>query len=91
IVMVPMFPHTLTLRPLVIEGNRCITIVITPNNTAVPRLTCDGQAFISTPPGSHITICKKSQPLNLIHPSDYNYYDSLRSKLHWGHKLHYRE
>lgn len=89
IVMVPMFPHTLTLRPIVIEGNHRITIVITPNNTAIPRLTCDSQTFINTPPGSHITIQKKSQHLHLIHPLDYDYYASLRSKLHWGRKLHY--
>ncbi len=89
IVIVPMFPHTLSMRPIVIEGNHEITIVITPNNSATPRLTCDGQAFIATPPGSRITIRKKSNQLQLIHPLDYNYYETLRSKLHWGHKLHY--
>lgn len=91
IVIVPMFPHTLSIRPIVIEGNRRIDIVITPNNTATPRLTCDGQAFINTPPGSNITIQKKSERLHLIHPIDYDYYETLRSKLHWGHKLHYAE
>lgn len=91
IVIVPMFPHTLSLRPIVIEGNRRITIIITPNNTATPRLTCDGQTAISTPPGSHIEIQKKSQHLHLIHPIDYDYYATLRSKLHWGRKLHYLE
>lgn len=91
IVIVPMFPHSLSVRPIVIEGNRSITIIITPNNTATPRLTCDSQAYISTPPGSQITIEKKSQRLHLIHPTDYDYYASLRSKLHWGRKLHYSE
>jgi NAD+ kinase len=91
IVMVPMFPHTLSLRPIVIEGNHRITIVITPNNTATPRLACDGQTFISTPPGSHLTICKKPERLHLIHPIDYDYYETLRSKLHWGRKLQYSE
>ena len=91
IVLVPMFPHTLSIRPLVVSGNQHITIVVTPNNTATPRLTCDGQTFISTPPGSHITIHKKSQALHLVHPLDYDYYETLRSKLHWGHKLQYTE
>lgn len=91
IVIVPMFPHTLSLRPIVIDGNNRITIVITPNNTTTPRLTCDSQTFISTPPGSHITIQKKPQHLHLIHPLDYDYYATLRSKLHWGRKLHYAE
>lgn len=91
IVIVPMFPHSLSLRPIVIEGNHQITIVITPNNAATPRLSCDGQTFINTPVGSHITINKKQQRLHLIHPLDYDYYETLRSKLHWGQKLYYSE
>ncbi|VVC76375.1 NAD kinase [Aquicella siphonis] len=91
LVLVPMFPHTLSLRPIVIEGSHRITIVITPNNTATPRLTCDSQSLINTPPGSRIHIQKKNQHLHLIHPLDYDYYETLRSKLHWGRKLHYAE
>lgn len=89
IVIVPMFPHTLTLRPIVLEGSQRITVVITPNNTMPPRLTCDGLSINTTPPGSQITIEKNPQRLHLIHPLDYDYYETLRSKLHWGHKLHY--
>lgn len=91
IVIVPMFPHTLSLRPIVIEANKSITIIITPNNTVTPRITADGQAFISTPAGSHIVIRKMQKTLHLIHPKDYDYYETLRSKLHWGHKLYYTE
>jgi NAD+ kinase len=91
IVLVPMFPHTLSSRPIVIEGNQKINIIISPNNSTTPRLSCDGQAYISTPPGSNITIQKKKQHLHLLHPLDYNYYETLRSKLHWGKKLNYTE
>lgn len=91
IVLVPMFPHTLTSRPIVIEGNRCIDIIITPNNATSPRVSCDGKEYINTPSGSHITIRKKAKQLHLIHPLDYNYYEALRSKLHWGKKLQYIE
>jgi NAD+ kinase len=90
-VIVPMFPHTLSIRPIVIEGHQRITITITPNNTTTPRLTCDSQAYINTPPGSQIHIYKKPQQLHLIHPLDYDYYETLRSKLHWGRKLHYAD
>lgn len=88
-VIVPMFPHTLSIRPIVIEGNKRLTIKISPNNITTPRITCDSQDFISTPPGSEIHIQKKPQRLHLIHPLDYDYYAILRSKLHWGRKLHY--
>jgi NAD+ kinase len=90
-VIVPMFPHTLSVRPIVIEGNQEITIIITPNNSTTPRVSCDSQAFINAPPGSRITIKKKKEHLNLVHPLDYDYYESLRSKLHWGRKLEYTE
>lgn len=91
LVIVPMFPHTLSLRPIVIEGNHRITIIISSQNNATPRVTCDGQAFINTPPGSNINIQKKPERLHLIHPKDYDYYETLRSKLHWGHKLHHSD
>jgi len=91
LVMVPMFPHTLSIRPIVIEGNRKITLIITPNNTTTPRITCDSQMFIQTPPGTKITVNKKAQALHLIHPVDYDYYKTIRSKLHWGRKLKYME
>ena len=91
IVIVPMFPHTLSVRPIVIEGNRRVTIAITPNNTTSPRVTCDSQTFMQAPPGSRININKKQKQLQLVHPIDYDYYESLRSKLYWGRKLHYTE
>lgn len=91
IVLVPMFPHSLNHRTIVVEGNKTIQIVLTPNNTTTPRLTADGQPHIPIPPGCHIQIKKKKEPLHLVHPLDYNYYETLRSKLHWGKKLHYSE
>lgn len=91
IVLVPMFPHTLTSRPIVIEGNCQIKIIVSPNNSNNSRVSCDGQAFKTAPPGCQISIHKKAEHLNLIHPLDYNYYKTLRSKLHWGKKLKYSE
>ncbi len=91
IVIVPMFPHTLSNRPIVINGERRIDICISPKNTTSPRLTCDGQSYINVPPGARISIKKKPQRLHLIHPLEYNYYEALRSKLHWGKKLQYSE
>lgn len=91
LVLVPMFSHSLSSRPIVIEGDRCIDIVIGQNNITSPRLSCDGRAYLNTPAGSRIHIKKKEKKLHLIHPLDYNYYEALRSKLHWGKKLYYSE
>lgn len=83
VVLVPMFPHTLTARPIVINANSKIIINIAKSNEASLRLSCDGQARISIPVGANIHIEKKSTALRLIHPKDYNYFETLRSKLHW--------
>lgn len=87
IVMVPMFPHTLSARPIVISAASKITIEIASTNETAPRLSCDGQALVSVPPGARIHISKKPEQLRLIHPLDYKYFETLRAKLHWGTKL----
>jgi NAD+ kinase len=85
IVLVSMFPHSLTSRPIVIDAKNKLTLLVAPKNTkAVPRLSCDGRTCIDLPQKSHVCIQKNSKPLHLIHPADYNYYQTLRSKLHWG-------
>lgn len=91
IVLVPMFPHTLSSRPITIKADSEIRIIISHNNSSSPRISCDGRAHLNTPVGSEIIIRKKPQHLHLIHPLDYNYYETLRSKLHWGKKLNYME
>lgn len=84
-VLVPMFPHTLTSRPIVIDGNSQVKIVCT-GGDLLPHISCDGQPSLPIEPGQQITIYKKAQALRLIHPLDYDYYQNLRAKLHWHSK-----
>lgn len=86
IVLVPMFPHTLSSRPIVISGNSHVTLRISPNSALFPRLSCDGQAYISLSENDSVHIQKKPKQLRLIHPMDYDYFDTLRVKLHWEQK-----
>lgn len=86
IVLLPMFPHTLSSRPIVIDADAEINIHIRKHNVSVPRLNCDGRACADAVPGSKITINKQQQMLRLLHPLDYNYYETLRSKLGWETK-----
>jgi NAD+ kinase len=86
VALVPMFPHTLSSRPIVINANQAIRIHIDPNTAASPSLLCDGQERLDVSPGSCLLITKKPQALLLIHPKDYNYYQTLRSKLGWQSK-----
>lgn len=87
IVLVPMFPHTLSSRPIVIDGNSEIRIEISDRNTIHPPVTCDGQVNITAMPGDTIYITKRRYKLKLIHPTDHSFYASCRDKLGWGSAL----
>lgn len=87
IVLVPMFPHTLSLRPIVINAHNKVKVTISNHLETKPRVSCDGEAPISIPPGGHIHIEKSQYNLRLIHPQTYDYFHTLRTKLRWGEKL----
>ncbi len=87
IVLVPMNPHTLTSRPIVISGDSEVEVRVGTRNELHPRVTCDGQQEIITEPGDIIHIGKLAPPLRLIHPADHNFYEVCRSKLGWGSRL----
>jgi NAD+ kinase len=84
IVLVPMFPHTLGSRPLVIHGNSHVRIVINEYNDLHPNISCDGQLNFTASPGDVIHIQKKPERLKLLHPLDHNFYAICRAKLGWG-------
>ena len=86
IVLVPMYPHMLTNRPLVVDGDSELKLVIRPENTICPQVSCDGQIHITSAPGDEITIHKKSRSLKLLHPLNHNFYESCRSKLRWNYQ-----
>ena len=87
LVLVPMFPHALSSRPIVIDGNSELKIVIGRNNPTYPQLSCDGQVHVTAAPGDTVTVHKKPYKLRLIHPLSHNYYDVCRTKLGWGNRL----
>lgn len=87
IVMVPMFSHTLSARPIIIPGDSDIKVKFSIHNKLNAKLSCDATNTVEIKPNTVITIKKAAKKLTLLHPSDYDYYESLRSKLHWGHRL----
>lgn len=86
IVLVPMFSHSLSSRPLVIDGDAKIELHISQFNETDLRLSGDGHESKIVKPGQKVAIQKNSQQLRLLHPLDYHYYDTLRSKLGWESK-----
>lgn len=87
VVLVPMFPHSLTARPIVLDSDSKIEIVIAATNRTTPQLSFDGQVHIKVQPGDAIVINKKPETLWLVHPQGHDYYHVLRNKLNWGSKL----
>lgn len=83
IALVPMFPHTLSSRPIVVDGDSEIQLYINESNELSPRLSCDGHERIPLAPGDKILVKKYEHSLRLIHPLDYDYYQTLRAKLGW--------
>ena len=83
IVLVPLNPHTLSSRPIVVEGSSEFKVVVGEHNTANPHVTCDGHDQVITQPGDVIRIHKKPHRLTLVHPLEHNFYETCRSKLNW--------
>ena len=86
IVLVPMFSHSLSSRPLVVDADVHIDLLISKRNEHELRLSCDGHHSWRVRPGEHVSIKKNKQNLRLLHPLEYHYYDTLRLKLGWESK-----
>ncbi|MDG4552231.1 MAG: NAD(+) kinase [Candidatus Contendobacter sp.] len=84
VVLVPICPHTLTHRPIVVKADSVIEVVLNSANTTEAQITCDGQVSLAIEPGDHIVIRKKSRKVRLVHPLNHDYFELLRAKLNWG-------
>ena len=84
IVMVPICPHTLSDRPLVVPADALIDIRVVERAGTHPEVTCDGRLLSVLSPAGHLEIRRAGHVARLIHPVDHDYFRILRSKLHWG-------
>lgn len=87
IVLVPICPHTLSNRPLVVNADSKIDIEIGENRQSTAQVTFDGQNGYDVFPGDTIRIWRKPKTVRLIHPAHYDYYHILRYKLRWSEQL----
>ncbi len=81
--MVPMNPHNLSSRPIVVNGGAAIRMVIGDQRDVRPIVTFDGQTHIVTHEGDEVLINKCPSSLRLIHPKGHNFYEICRNKLGW--------
>ena len=83
IALVPICPHTLSNRPIVINHDSCIEIVIH-EGTLQAQISCDGQVNLTLDPGDRVTVRRHEHDLRLLHPPGHDYFDVLRKKLRWS-------
>ena len=86
--LLPMFPHTLNSRPIVIDANSCVRLKIAESNNSEMQISCDSHVNLSVLPGDEVIIKKTEHELKLVHPENYNYFHVLQNKLGWGNKLY---
>jgi NAD+ kinase len=82
IVLVPIAPHALSNRPIVVPDASEIVIEIVSGRDV--SVNFDMQTFASLAHGDRITISRSPNSITFLHPEGWSYYDTLREKLHWN-------
>jgi NAD+ kinase len=84
-VVTPICPHLLTLRPIVMRGDASLTVRIEgiPNQSL---LTVDGQKAVVLRLGDEVRCRRSGYTVNLVRMSESGFFEALRSKLSWGER-----
>ena len=81
--LVPICPHTLSNRPIVVHDQSVIEISVH-TGTLEATVSCDGQVSHSLEADDRITVRKHDHTLRLLHPPGHDYFAVLRKKLRWS-------
>jgi NAD+ kinase len=82
--VLPICPHTLSSRPIVINADDKIKVVYRKRNKFKAHVVADGYKSFDLMPQDEIHIQKSKHDATLIHPIDHDSYSILREKLNWG-------
>ena len=82
IVLVPIAPHALSNRPIVVpDSSRIVIEIVSGRDVSV---NFDMQTFASLAHGDQVIISRSPNCITFLHPEGWSYYDTLRAKLHWN-------
>ena len=81
-VLVPIAPHTLSNRPIVLPDSSEVAIVVVAGRDASANF--DMQSLASLLHGDRITVRRSQHRVRFLHPRGWSYFDTLRKKLHWN-------
>jgi NAD+ kinase len=83
-VLVPICPHTLSNRPIVIGSDSVVEITVTAIGDQQVAVTLDGQEMYPLEAQDHVFVRRARRLVLLAHPSGRSHYEVLRAKLRWG-------
>ncbi len=84
VALVPICPHTLSDRPIVVPATAEIEVRVLERADTKAEVTADGHTLGELAPEDRLVIRAADKRVRLVHPPGYDYYEILRSKLHWG-------
>ncbi len=82
--LVPINPHTLTNRPIVIASDSKVEIAFATTGEMRAEVTCDTVSIPEVLTDDRILIRKADKSFKLLHPVDYDFFEILRAKLNWS-------
>ena len=83
-VVTPICPHTLTLRPIVFPDDQILEISFPEDGEKDMALAVDGQVNEYLESTAKVVIQKAPYKINMVNFTDSNYFNTLRTKLGWG-------
>lgn len=84
LVLVPVCPHTLSDRPIVVPSTSVVELELADRFESRAQVVCDGMMLADLDPGARLRVERAAVTATLLHPPGHDYYRILRSKLHWG-------
>jgi NAD+ kinase len=84
-VVTPICPHLLTLRPIVVRGDASLTVRVEGIPSAA-LLTVDGQQAVELLRGDEVRCHRSSHTVKLVRMSEGSFFEALRNKLSWGER-----
>ena len=82
IALVPVCPHTLSNRPIVIGSDCTVEIIV--RDADDPRVHFDSHSHFDLHKGDRIVVRRYPHVISLLHPLGHSYYGMLREKLNWN-------
>ncbi len=80
--LVPIAPHSLSVRPLVVNDAGEISIELVAGRDASANF--DMQSLASLLHGDRIIVRRSEHQVRFLHPQGWSYFDTLRQKMHWN-------